>query len=466
MPISRSYGDPNVPEANNDKILVGFNLSHQFNRSWKLENRFLASFLETFDTWPNPAPAFGNALRADNRTLDRNIFGQESDADVYSTNLDLTGNFYLGPTRHDVLLGFDYLRATTDYNIFGSFTVPNPALAIDLFNPTYGIDPTLFTAARSVNVSSPGRNFNVFQEEAYGAYFQDQITLWDKLHIPGGGRCDWAEFARGRGGSFAAAEANVDSVTRKDEEFSPRVGILYQAWPWLSVFGDWTTSFGANNGVTAQNVPVPPQTGEQFEAGLKTEILDHRLGATLAFYHLTRQNLLTPDLSTSDPLDSIPVGKQRSQGIEFDTAGQITDALSLIGSYAYTDGKVTQDNSGLEGRRLFNVPEHAGSLWLKYDFKNYTALNGLTLGFGAFMVGERDGDIQNTFLLPGYVRLDAFAAYRWKLGPSQVTAQLNVRNLLDKDYYESADANSNVAPRNGVSPGEPLTLFGSIRVEL
>ncbi|MGH9194538.1 MAG: TonB-dependent siderophore receptor, partial [Acidimicrobiia bacterium] len=50
VPISRSYGDPNVPEANNDKILVGFNLSHQFNRSWKLENRFLASFLETFDT--------------------------------------------------------------------------------------------------------------------------------------------------------------------------------------------------------------------------------------------------------------------------------------------------------------------------------------------------------------------------------------------------------------------------------
>ncbi|MGH3976788.1 MAG: TonB-dependent receptor domain-containing protein, partial [Pseudonocardiaceae bacterium] len=122
--------------------------------------------------------------------------------------------------------------------------------------------------------------------------------------------------------------------------------------------------------------------------------------------------------------------------------------------------------SGLEGRRLFNVPEHAGSMWLKYDFKNYAALNGLTLGFGAFMVGERDGDIQNTFLLPGYVRLDAFAAYRWKLGASQVTAQLNVRNLLDKDYYESADANSNVAPRNGVSPGEPLTLFGSIRVEL
>jgi len=48
--------------------------------------------------------------------------------------------------------------------------------------------------------------------------------------------------------------------------------------------------------------------------------------------------------------------------------GQITDALSLIGSYAYTDARITKDNGDFQGMRLSNVPENSGSLWVKYDF--------------------------------------------------------------------------------------------------
>ncbi|MGH8475044.1 MAG: TonB-dependent receptor domain-containing protein [Methylococcales bacterium] len=126
---------------------------------------------------------------------------------------------------------------------------------------------------------------------------------------------------------------------------------------------------------------------------------------------------------------------------------------------------MTQDNSGLQGKRFSNVPEHAGSLWLKYDLKQYQALDGLSLGVGAYMAGQRQGDADNTFQMPGYVRLDAFAAYRWNIGPSRLTAQLNVRNLLDKIYYESTDPFANVAPRLGVYPGAPLTVLGSLRLE-
>ncbi len=44
-------------------------------------------------------------------------------------------------------------------------------------------------------------------------------------------------------------------------------------------------------------------------------------------------------------------------------------------------------------------------------------------------------------------------------------AQLNVRNLLDKEYFESTDPNSNVAPRLGVYPGAPLSAIASLRIE-
>ena len=51
------------------------------------------------------------------------------------------------------------------------------------------------------------------------------------------------------------------------------------------------------------------------------------------------------------------------------------------------------------------------------------------------------------------------------MGPTRAIAQVTVRNLLNHEYYENADLNSNVAPRNGVYPGAPMTVFGSLRLE-
>jgi len=84
---------------------------------------------------------------------------------------------------------------------------------------------------------------------------------------------------------------------------------------------------------------------------------------------------------------------------------------------------------------------------------------------GEFAVGKRGGGIQNIFKLPGYARLDTFAAYRVKMGPARLTAQINDRNILDERYYASTDPDFNVAPRLGVYPGAPLTVMGSMRLE-
>ncbi|MGH8656530.1 MAG: TonB-dependent siderophore receptor [Gammaproteobacteria bacterium] len=415
IPIGHSFIDPNDPVDYLSKVHLGFNLTHKFNAAWTLRNRFLATWSDWTNTSVKPANPFTVAAFLDpstgNRLYPRNIFFQESIEEKYATNLDLTGKFQLGQTRHEVLAGFDYLRSLPTYHIQGNFVQPIPGLEIDIFNPQYGIDPAVYAQALAVNFP-PGGNFNQFTNDFYGVYFQDHITLWDRLHILGGGRYDWAETGRGRGASFAEAEANLPSDIRKDEAFSPRVGVLYQPWYWLSVYGNWATSFGANNGLSATCETFDPEIGEQFEAGFKTEVFDQRVSTTLAFYHLTRQNILTPNFITPDPFDSIAVGEARSRGIELDMTGQITEEWNLIGSYAYTGARVTLDNGGLQGNLLSNVPEHAGSLFLKYDFKQHAPLNGLSLGFGAFVVGDRAGDPENTFKLPGYTRLDTFAAYR------------------------------------------------------
>ena len=62
-------------------------------------------------------------------------------------------------------------------------------------------------------------------------------------------------------------------------------------------------------------------------------------------------------------------GKVRSQGVEVDLAGSITDNLSVIASYGYTDAKVLEDPD-YAGKPLPNVPKHTGSLFLTYDIHN------------------------------------------------------------------------------------------------
>jgi iron complex outermembrane receptor protein len=468
IPISRSLGDPNTPTSNINQVQLGSLLNHRFNEDWAIHSRFLASFDDVNQTFVTPTPAFNpaRALDQDTGIMQRNVSYEENNNEKYATNLDLTGKFNLGFSKHEVLLGFDFYRSFYTYGLKGFYNTPDPALAINIYNPapSYGIPQSVFDSA-FLTSQRPERDRSVFFNQWEGVYFQDQITLWDKLHIMGGGRYDWAETARGRSATYSQASALVDSATRNDDGFSPRVGILYQPVNELSLYGNWTTSFGANNGVSATGGTFAPQIGEQFEAGIKTSLFDDRFLATLAYYYLTKDNLLTPDLSTADLTDSIAIGQQRSQGIELDMTGQITDALSLIGSYAYTDARVTKDDSGFQGKQLSNVPENAGSLWVKYDFSGHKTLNGFSVGLGTVAAGQREGNIDNSFQLPGYVRVDAFAAYKWNIKQARVTAQFNIRNLLDKQYYESTDPDNYVAPALGVAPGAPLMAIGSLRVE-
>jgi iron complex outermembrane receptor protein len=468
IPISRNLGDPNTPVGNQSSVKIGTELNHRFNKDWAIHNRFLASLSDGTTTFVNPAPAFNAALALNQSTgiMQRNIFRQKSEQEHYATNLDITGKFDIGKTKHEVLGGFDFYRSFNNYGVDGQWIASNPALAININNPdpSYGIPQSTFDAA-FLTQSRPGLNRSVIYNSWYGAYFQDQITLWDKLHIMGGGRYDWAETGRGNAANFSNAGSLADRSINKDEGFSPRVGILYQPWKQLGVYGNWTTSFGANNAPAVDGKTFDPQISEQFEAGIKTQLFDEQFIATLAYYHLTKDNILVNNLSTADPFDRI-ANQQRSQGIELDMTGHVTDALSLIGSYAFTDARVIQDFTGdTKGNRLNNIPEHSGSMWLKYDLNGYASLKGWSFGLGGVAAGQREGDNANSFQMPGYVRMDAFAAYKWDIKKTRVTTQFNIHNLLDKQYYASTDPDANVAPRLGVYPGAPLMAMGSIRVE-
>lgn len=467
--ISRSFQEPNDPVDEGYHVLGSYELTHHFSDNWTFHNRFHAVQANIIKLNVAPMGLENNGI------LHRSVQYQQLDGENYATNFDIVGNFDLFGSQHDVLVGFDLFRDNSEYAFTALGTAElspdlvgfngnlyDPDIDIDIFNPRYG---SVASSKYSQVISNPDTAFySTSKTEQYGVYFQDHITLFDKLHILGGGRHDWATVARGFPASFGGS-SDIDDNEVTDQQFSPRVGLLYQPWKWLSAYGSWSNSFGVNNGVAATGKNLPPQLAEQWEAGFKTELFDQRLSATLAFYHLTRTNILTPDISTSDPFDSIAIGENRSQGVELDVIGQITDNLGIIGNYAYTDAKVTKDNSGFQGNKLANVPENSGRLFLTYDFKNHSYMDGWRFGLGVTAVGARAGNNLNNFVLPGYARLDTFAAYSFKLGKSKVTTQINIQNLTDKRYFSGTDVFFNADPRQGIIVGSPITATGTVRVE-
>ncbi|MGD1852395.1 MAG: TonB-dependent siderophore receptor, partial [Cyanophyceae cyanobacterium] len=149
-------------------------------------------------------------------------------------------------------------------------------------------------------------------------------------------------------------------------------------------------------------------------------------------------------------------GEQRSRGVELDVIGELLPGWNIVANYAYIDTEITEDNTGLEGKRLFYVPEHIANLWTTYEIQD-GPLVGLQFGVGVNYVGQRFGDNANTFELDDYFLTNAAISYKrdnWQAG-------LNFRNLFDIDYIESAD-NERVEE---LAPGEGFTIVGSFSIE-
>lgn len=61
------------------------------------------------------------------------------------------------------------------------------------------------------------------------------------------------------------------------------------------------------NTIGAQGQVFKPEKGLGYETGLKLDLLDSRLGATVALFHIDKENVLTAD--PNNPGDSIAASK-------------------------------------------------------------------------------------------------------------------------------------------------------------
>jgi iron complex outermembrane recepter protein len=431
--ISTFLGDANRrTEFNQGKATL--TLLHELNRNWTWRTGFrAAAATEGYDSIEQS----GNA--AANGNINLQLLQQPTLVQSYYLQNEAIGVFSLGRLDQRLLAGVEVGRERQSQTI-----TTRSAGTSNVFNPL-----------RTFNVTGPTNLLfdGVVTSRFVAPYLVDQIALLHNLKLTVGGRLDIFEQEQVSGGTTSSLSQNF---------FSPLAGLSYQPIKPLSLYANYSRSFTPQFGLlTAAGDMVRPATGTQYEAGIKTELIEGRLSTNVAVFHIKQRNLATIDPADPTGRFSVATGERRSQGVELDVAGRVMPGLDLIATYAYIDAELTRDNTFAVGNTFPNVPLHSGSFWATYTIQSGPFQN-VGAGLGVYAAEKRLGDFGNTYEMPGFVRLDAALYYR-KLEVFKRTnliASLNFRNLLDQSYYEGSREN-----RREIYPGAPFTVIGAIKLE-
>lgn len=352
---------------------------------------------------------------------------------VLSTNTFLTGKFKTGPFDHQLVTGVSTRNYTSHEAGFASL----PITVGNIFNPIYTPEPP--------NLAFPAKTLT--------RNFQPSVFVSDLIDI--GSR--WSVMLGLRHVKYRN-DSYPPSGTASHYETSvniPSAGLVFKPLPNVSTYVSYAEGF-EEGGVAPYNTInagqyLSPVKSKQYEAGIKGDI-GGNLSVSAALFRIEKTLQYVNGASYY-----VQGGTQRHTGLELTANGRLTRNLSMIAGVAYLD--TVQQNTGdpqTSGKRAANVPRLQANLFLDY---RVPALPRLSVDAGAYYVGSRALDAQNSVSLPGYVRFDAGARYALKVGGRTTLLRAGVQNLADKRYWAAANYNA-------VWPGAPRTFFVSAQIDI
>ncbi|NSY93622.1 TonB-dependent siderophore receptor [Agrobacterium tumefaciens] len=443
LPRSAFPGEPGYDRYKSDQASVGYEFEHEVDDTWTIRQNLRYSYIGTDTQRVQPyCPAACNPT-----AFYRYAWAFPESARAVTVDNQAIGNFQTGDVAHTALFGLDYSYESSRYE--------ESALS-PIFTPFNGLDPVYGATA----ITRPPIATRIDQDRSQtGLYAQDQME-WNNFVFSLGGRYDWANTdTRTR---TSAADNQVD---QRDGKFTWRAGLVYNFDNGFSPYAGYSTSFNPASGTDRLGNAFEPTTGEQFEVGVKYQPNGSNSFVTLSAYHLTQDNVLSPDTTPGFTNYSVQTGQVRMRGVELEGKAEITDAFSVLASYAYTDSEITRANpnaAGIsnEGNRFAFVPRQQASLWLDYTLQTSTIWDGLSFGGGARYTGQTFGDNANKFDIPSYTVFDAAVRYDFgKADPKLegLKASLNVSNIFDRKYVSTCIA------ATGCYWGEGRTVYATLK---
>ncbi|CAM8410987.1 Fiu Outer membrane receptor for monomeric catechols [Candidatus Methylopumilus planktonicus] len=351
---------------------------------------------------------------------------------------DLTYNFKTGSVSHKLLTGLEIgLQENENYRVLAT---PNSSI--------YASNPFTFLPFES------SRNRNTSTDISNQAiYFQDQISLNEQYQIIAGLRYD--QFKT----KYNDIKDSSNSATINDQFVTPRIGLVYKPIEPVSLYTSYSLSYLPRTGeqltsLTPTNKSFDPEKFTNIEAGIKYDLLQS-FSISSSIYRLERSKMAITDPSPPST-NIILVDGQVTKGFELGVAGKLFDSYSMYGGYTYQDAEITK-NQGTgttqitSGTSLGHVPKHTFSLWNKYEInETWSAALGIVSRSDMYAATPTTTTAVN---LPGYTRVDAAIYANIN---KQTKLQLNIENLLDKTYYQSAHNNYNIMY------GHPLTARATV----
>lgn len=382
----------------------------------------------------------------------------------YNFDNKLTWRFDLGPTKHTIQFGQEYQRVIfTRPGYYNAVTKTyNNSPGNNTVSGVTNVYATRFypgvSAPVSVNdlLTASGQTFNIRRwqyEDNVGYFIVDQAQFFgDKLHVLAGARYNAFQLR-----SHFDREVSNSSISKftptglADFDYgkakgavTPQVGALAKILPGVAAFATYSKSIEPNYAIDSDGNGSEPIESKSWDLGLKAELLEGRLTATVAYYDILRGNL-----AYNDPVRSVN-GKtyyifgnsESTAGYEFESNWAPNENYTLVAGWAHTPkAETTQSNNAtFIGRRFGATPVNTYTLWNRYAFrsgplKNFSVGGGLQHNDGTNL----SQDPQNQVMLPAFTVYNAMLAYKFKAGGREYRTQLNVKNLFDKRYREGAD---------------------------
>ena len=423
------FGDAELNTTELEAHLIRAKLQHVFSSS--LKGNFSVFYGDYDKLYQN---FYANAYDEATNIVELDGYVDATQRQNMILSGDLIQELETGGVRHTLLFGTEFIDTSSDQNRWNTFFDTSAAdVAAGL--PGARTDRADFFATRDlglrngVGVLADGRtttnNFTTDLNddtrvgiEVFSAYIQDEIALSEKFNVTLGARFD----------SFDIEVFNVpanDTRTRKDEEVSPRLGMVFKPRQNVSLYATYSESFLPRSGeqyanINGDNNRLDPNTFTNLEAGLKWDF-SRRLGLTAAFFEIEQES---PVVSDVDP-GLFDVIETAVDGFELQLQGQVTDRWFISAGYSYLDG---EQADGL--RRPRELPENMFSIW-----NSFKATNLLRFGLGLTYQDESFINNSNSAVLPSYTRLDAAAYYDVS---DTMRFQLNIENLTDELYFPNS----------------------------